>query len=77
MFKVVDVLKIDDKQSVTIDGACDGLKSGSKLSDSNGNVYNIVSVGMTRYDNPEDIAKYTTLLVTPCTLKKGTDLFPV
>ena len=54
---------------------CNNIKNGSKLTDEHGNIYNVISVGMTRYENPNDITKETTLLVTPCTLRKGNILY--
>lgn len=75
MLKVMDVFQFNSMLSVTLSGTCDEIRNGSKLSDSDGNIYNVVSVGMPRYNEPNDITKSTTLLITPCTLKKGTDLF--
>ena len=74
MFEVLDTLKIGSNLSVTLSGKCDDVKNGSMLIDEKGNVYNVISVAMTRYDNPADIAESTTLLVMPCTLKKGEKL---
>jgi hypothetical protein len=75
MFKVLDVFKVGDMLSVTLCGKCDLLKNGSKLTDGNGNVYEVVSVGMTRHNNPSDIAESTTILVKSCNLEKGNELF--
>ena len=75
MFKVLDVLKIGNMLSVTLDGKCELLKNGSKLTDGKGTVYEVVSVGMTRHDDPSDIAKSTTVLVKPCNLEKGNELY--
>lgn len=75
MFKVIDVFKIGENLSVTFEGKCDNLKNGSKLKDINGNIYNIISVGMTRYDTPEDISKSTTVLLSPCNLSEGNILY--
>lgn len=74
MLKIVDVMKIGEMLSVIVEGDCKELKNGSKLVDNMGNVYTVESVGMARYDNPHDISKTTTLLVTPCTLEKGSEL---
>ena len=75
MFKVVDVFKIGDRMSVTLDGRCEALKNGSKLIDDKGNPIDVISVGTTRHENPSDIAKYTTILVSPCKLEKGNILY--
>jgi ribosomal protein L21E len=74
MLKVIDVFKVGNMVSVTLEGACETLKNNSKLVDENGNVFNVVSVAMTRHDNPSDISQYTTVLITPCSLKKGEKL---
>lgn len=49
MFKVLDVFKIGDMLSVTLDGKCEMLKNGTKLYDKSGRTYEVVSVAMTRY----------------------------
>ena len=77
MFKVLDVFPIGNMLSVTLEGSCDGLKSGSKLTDSNGNTVVVASVAMTRHNDPSDIKKSTTVMVDPCQLKKGSELFIV
>lgn len=74
MLKVVDMLKIGNMLSVTVEGNCAEIKNGSKLVDDNGKVYLVNSVGMASFENPHDISKLTTLLVTPDTLSKGTNL---
>ena len=58
MFKVLDVFKIGDMLSVTLDGKCE-----------------IVSVAMTRYNDPSDIAKSTTVLLKACDIETGSELF--
>ena len=75
MFEVMDVFKIGNKLSVTLQGKCEDIKNGSKLKDTKGNIYDVVSVGMTRYNNPSDMAKSTSILITPCTLIKGSQLY--
>lgn len=74
MYNVLDVFKVADMLSVTLEGKCDKLFNGSKLADDNNKIYNVVSVAMPEYKNPSDISKSTTILVTPCDLKKGTNL---
>lgn len=75
MFKVVDVFNVGNMLSATIEGKCEEIKNGVILCDADGNSYTVLSVGMTRHHNPHDIAKSTTILVTPCTLKRGSNLF--
>ena len=74
MLKVLDVFEVGNMISVTLEGNCDEIKNGSKLVDSENNIYNVVSVAMTRHDNPSDISKFTTVLITPCNLEKGNEL---
>ena len=69
MFKVLDVFKIGDMLSVTLDGKCEMLKNGTKLYDE------VVSVAMTRYNDPSDIAKSTTVLLKACDIETGSELF--
>ena len=75
MFKVLDVFKIGDMLSVTLDGKCEMLKNGTKLYDKSGRTYEVVSVAMTRYNDPSDIAKSTTVLLKACDIKTGSELF--
>ena len=75
MFEVIDTFKIGSNLSVTLKGKCEQIKNGTVLKDKNNNKYDVLSVGMTRFDNPSDIARSTTVLVTPCGLKKGSELF--
>lgn len=75
MFKVLDVFKIDDMLSVTLDGKCETLKNGTKLYDKSGRTYEVVSVAMARYNEPLDIAKSTTVLLKACSIETGAELF--
>ncbi len=75
MFKVTDVFNVGNMISATIEGKCEKIKNGSILCDAEGNRYTVVSVGMTRHNNPHDISKSTTILVVPCTLKNGGELY--
>lgn len=77
MFEVLDTFKIGEKLSVTLNGSCDDIKNGSKLKDDDGNVYDVLSVGMTRFSNPADMPQSTTILIMPCSLKKGTQLYKI
>lgn len=74
MLKVLDVFPIGNMLSVTLEGSCDDLKNGSKLIDSSGNAITVVSVAMTRHENPADINKSTTVMVNSCQLQKGAEL---
>lgn len=74
MLKVLDVFPIGDMLSVTLEGSCDNIKNGCKLIDNNGNAVVVVSVAMTRHNNPDDINKSTTVMVNSCKLEKGTVL---
>lgn len=74
MLKVLDVFLIGNMLSVTLEGPCEKIKNGCKLVDNNGNAVVVVSVAMTRHNNPADINKSTTVMVNSCQLKKGTEL---
>lgn len=74
MFKVLDVFKIGDRLSVTLDGICDEIKNGTKLIDEKGILHNVISVAMTSNNNPNDISKSTTILIADCNIKKDAEL---
>lgn len=74
MFRVLDVFPIGTMLSITLEGTCDEIANGSKLIDNSGNEIVVKSVAMTRYNNPSDINKSTTILVDMCNIKKGTEL---
>ncbi len=74
MLKVIDIFPIGDMLSVTLEGSCNELKSGSKLVDENGNTINVISVAMIRNENPADIFKSTTVMIKSCQIKKGMEL---
>lgn len=74
MYNVLDIFKVADMLSVTLEGNCDMLFNGSKLADDNNKIYNVVSVAMAEHKIPSEISKSTTILITPCDLKKGTTL---
>lgn len=71
MLKVLDVFPVGSMLSVTLDGECGTLRTGSHLIDKNGNVIVVVSVAMTRNDRPEDFGKSTTILIQNCPISKG------
>lgn len=74
MYKVLDIFKVANMLSVTLEGNCGELKNGAKLVDENDKIYNVISVAMTRHDDPSDISSSTIVLITPCDLKKGISL---
>lgn len=74
MLKVLDVFPIGNMLSVTLEGPCNNVKNGCKLIDSNGNTIVVVSVAMTRYNNPNDINASTTVMVNSCKIEKGSEL---
>lgn len=74
MYRVLDVFPIGAMLSVTLEGSCDEIKNGSRLIDENGNTFVVQSVAMTRHENPSDITKSTTVLISKCNLEKGTEL---
>ena len=75
MLKVIDIFRIGDKLSVTIEGRCEQLKNGSKLIDNDNNkIYEVISAAMTRNNNPEDFSKTTTVLMPFCDIAEGIEL---
>lgn len=74
MLRVIDIFQIGNRLSVTLDGVNDNIKNGSTLIDSHGNAIQVVSVGMVRYTDPEEIGKTTTILVDKCDLNIGAEL---
>ena len=74
MLKVIDIFPVGNRLSVTLDGVNDNIKNGSRLVDSHGNAIQVISVGMVRYTDPEEIGKTTTILVEKCDLDVGTEL---
>lgn len=77
VFEVIDTLKLGDNLLVTLKGKCSDIKNGSKLKDSSGNIYDVISAGMTRFDKPTDIIQYIDVLFMPCALAKGAQLYYV
>ncbi len=74
MLKVLDVFKIGDRLSVTLEGICDEIRNGTKLIDEKGILHNVLSVAMTSNNNPNDFSKSTTILIAACDIKKGAEL---
>lgn len=75
MFKIIDIFAVGNMLSVSFEGNCEELKSGSRLTDNKGNFYNVISVAMTRHDSPEDISKSTNILISPNTAKLNDMLY--
>ena len=71
---VIDVLRIGDKLSVTLEGVSNELRNGTDLIDKDGTFYKVISVAMTRNNNPSDISKSTTILISDCNIKIGDKL---
>lgn len=74
MFKVLNVLPVGDKLAVTFEGSCDKIKNGSKLVDNVGNIIEIISVGMVRYENANDLTNSTTVMIDKCDINVGSKL---
>ncbi len=74
MLKVLDIFKIGDKLSVTLEGKCEEIKNGSKLIGADDNEYEVLSVAMTRNENPADFSKTTTVLMPLCDIQAGLEL---
>ena len=72
--KVIDVFPLGEMISVTLEGKCEDIKNGIRLVDDHNNVFNVLSVAMTRNSNPKDISASTTVLMVPCNLNTGTEL---
>lgn len=74
MLKVLDVLQIGDKLSVTLEGNCIDVKNGSVLRAPDNTEYRVLSVAMIGNDDPADLSKATTVLMPFCDIRKGCTL---
>lgn len=54
VFKVLDKLFLPNMYSVSVEGNTKLLRKGLKLIDEKGNVFEIETIGMTKYQNIED-----------------------
>lgn len=64
MFKVLGKLRIRNLYGVSVEGNIDLLKNGLKLIDEKGHIFNIESIGMPHYYNPEDCRTHAELLLS-------------
>lgn len=74
MLKVLSILPVGDKLAVTFEGSGDEIKNGSRLIDSGGNIIEVLSVGMVRHENADDITKSTTVLIGKCDISIGSEV---
>lgn len=74
MIIVLDVFRIGNNLSVTLEGNCAELKNGSILIGNGGKRYEVISVAMVKSDEPTDFSKTTTVLMPLCDIKKGLEL---
>lgn len=74
MLKVLDVLQIGDKLSVTLEGNCIDVKNGSVLRAPDNTEYRVLSVAMIGNNDPGNLAKVITVLMPDCDIKKGCTL---
>lgn len=74
MLKVLDVFRIGNMMSITLEGSCENISNGCRLIDGEGKIIIVESVAMTRHSEPSDIRKNTTILIKPCNIQKGSEL---
>ena len=75
MFKVIDKLRLSAIYCVSIEGDVQLLRKGLKLVDEKGNIFEIETVGMTKYQNIEDFKKYADVVLCGDVENIGTTLF--
>ena len=75
MFKVLDKLRVSDMYSVLVEGDTSLLENGLKLIDETGNVFEIETVGMTKYQNVDDYKKYANIVLCGDVENIGESLF--
>ncbi|CAI3548408.1 hypothetical protein [Clostridium neonatale] len=63
IFEVENKLKVGKNTAVTIRGSSDVLKNGIKILNEDNKEYLVISIGMPKNQNTEDILKHTELLV--------------
>lgn len=62
-YKIIDKLPINNNTIVSIEGNGNGLKNGIDVVNELGKRFKILSVGMIRMVNAEDIGKITSLMI--------------
>ena len=75
MFKVLDKLRVSDMYSILVEGDTSLLANGLKLIDEKGNVFEIKTVGMTKYHNVDDYKKYANIVLCGDVENIGETLF--
>lgn len=75
MFKVLGKLCLPNIKCVSIEGNTQLLKKGLKLIDEKGNIFEIETVGMTKYQNVEDHKKFAEVVLCGDIENIGTTLF--
>ena len=75
MFKVLDKLRVSDMYSILVEGDTSLLANGLKLIDEKGNVFEIETVGMTKYQNVDDYKKYANIVLCGDVENIGETLF--
>ena len=75
MFKVLDKLRVSDMYSILVEGDTSLLANGLKLIDEIGNVFEIETVGMTKYHNVDDYKKYANIVLCGDVENIGETLF--
>lgn len=75
VFKVLDKLFLPNMYSVSVEGNTKLLRKGLKLIDEKGNVFEIETIGMTKYQNIEDYKKYAEIVLSGDVANIGATLF--
>ena len=61
--KVLNRLSLNENMMLTVEGNCAGIKNGAVGRDEKGEVFKILSIGMTHYENPEHNSNQTQILI--------------
>ena len=72
--KVIDKLRLPATYCVSIEGDVQLLRKGLKLVDEKGNIFEVVTVGMTEYQNMEDYKRYADVVLCGDVENIGTTL---
>ena len=73
--KVLDKISVNGLEVVSIEGDTSFIQNGLKLKDEKGNAYEIQTVAMVDYKNPEDIRHYAELVLNGDVKNIGQDLY--